>query len=234
MAGQQRIHVVHLLIRNNHRMLILTQPIFLLLIGICFILSISTQEKQPLKILLPLFFGLLLFVESVCYYLKIADVNNLIIYNLWFPVEFIFYSYWVVAYFNSRYFKKLFIFLIPIYATTVIVIYLLSNTLFKFNSLAFQLGFLLLLPVILFKLYEYVNESIIHNPLKVPVFWLITGLLISYVFSLSQFSIQDYLNYNNKNLSEALKKVNIILKDILYMCIIIYFILKWKNKRSHT
>lgn len=212
---------------------ILTKPIFLFLIGICLILSICVEEKRPLNKLLPVFFSFLLSVECICFYLKTVNTNNLIIYNLWFPIEFIFYTYWVVVYINSKNIKRIFIFLLPVYFFIVSIIYLFSDSLFQFNSLAFQIGFLLLLPAMLFKLYEHINEPVIDNPLKAPIFWLITGVLLSYIFSLSQFSIQNYLHSSNKNLLEALKKVNIILADILYICIIIYFILKWENKKLH-
>lgn len=212
---------------------ILTAPLFLYLIGICLILSILTPEKRPLKIILPAFFSLLLIVEVTCYYLKKADINNLVVYNFWFPVEYILYTYWLNTYVNSSLFKRTYTFLLLLYPLIVAVIYILYDHLLKFNSLAFQLGFLLLLPAILFKLYEYINENIIQNPVKVPLFWLITGLLFSYIFSLCQFSIQNYLNYNNKDLLTALGEVNIILTDVLYTCIIIYFVLKWKSKSSH-
>lgn len=214
-------------------MFILVKPIFLLLIAACLILSIYVKEKHPLNMILPFFFGTLLFVESLCYYLKTINTNNLIIYNLWFPIEFIMYSIWLVIYSNSNNFKKLFSLLIPIYAVTVIIIYSFTNTLYKFNSLAFQFGFLLLLPAILYTLYEYMEATILNNPLRVPIFWLTGGLLTSYVFSLSEFSIQNYLHVHNKELLEVFKKINIILTDILYVSIIIYFILKWKNRKSH-
>ena len=213
-------------------MQLLTMPFFLILIGICLILSIKNRERRPLKILLPIFFFLLLAVESVCYYFKIIHRNNLIIYNIWFPLEFMFYTYWIVTSSDSKRFKKLFSFLIPIYGITVIVIDLISQSLYSFDSLGYQLGLVLLLPALLFKLYEDMNEPVIQNPLKSPVFWLITGLLISYIFSLSEFSIQTYLHTKDVNLLIALEKVNIILTDVLYITIIIYFILQWKIRKS--
>ncbi len=214
-------------------MFILTKPIFLPLIAVCLILSFIAPEKRPLKILLPLFFSCLFIVELVCYCLKQSGINNLYVYNMWFPVEYLFYTYWVNTYVNSAGFKKIYIILLPLYAIIVVIIYLVYDNLLKFNSLSFQLGFLLLLPALLFKLYEYINENVIQNPVKVPVFWLITGLLFSYIFSLCQFSIQNYLYNINKELLRALGMVNIILTDVLYLCIIMYFILQWKIKKSH-
>ncbi len=224
---------ISIIVINSNSVLILTKPIFLFLIAGCLILSFIIPEKRPLKIMLSVFFSCLLIVEAICYYLKQAGISNLYVYNLWFPVEYLFYTYWVNTYVKSGLFKNIYIFLLPLYAVSVIIIYLVYNHLLKFNSLSFQLGFLLLLPALLFKLYEYISENIIQNPLKVPVFWLITGLLFSYIFSLCQFSIQNYLTNNNLDLLRALGKVNIILTDVLYMFIIMYFILKWKSKKSH-
>lgn len=177
---------------------------------------------------------MLFIIELICYYLKIVHVNNLIIYNFWFPLEFLFYTFWISNYLQSKIVKKVFNILMGVYVAVVIIIYSISANLFKFNTIAFQLGFILLLPVALLKLYELINQPIISNPLYTPLFWLITGILVSYVFSLAQFSALNYLHINNKFLSEALKKINFILADILYSCIIIYFILKWKQKKLHT
>lgn len=212
----------------------LTKPVYLILIGICFLLSIKNEEKRPLKTMLPIFFLALLSVEIVCYYFKLINKNNLAIYNLWFPLEFIFYTYWVIACSKSVGFKNIFKWLLPLYAVIVAIIYFTTKNLYKFNSIAFQLGILLLLPALLYKLYEYLNEPVIQNPLKNPIFWLITGLLFSNLFSMSEFSIQNYLHLHDEGLLKALKKVNIILTDVLYITIIAYFILSWKSKRSPT
>ncbi|MEO5995202.1 MAG: hypothetical protein ABIN89_00810 [Chitinophagaceae bacterium] len=200
-------------------------PWFLLLILTCLILSLFIREKQPFTFLLPVFFATLLFIESLCYYFKVINKNNILIYNFWFPVEFAIYSFWVVSYLGNQGYKKIVIYCILFYLVTVGYIYMRASNLHKFNTISFQLGVILLIPVLLLKLYEFINESAITHPFKNALFWLISGLLISYLGSFFQFSVENYLQENHKDLLETLKFFNILLTESLYCCIIVYFIL---------
>jgi hypothetical protein len=175
-------------------------PVFLILIFICLVLSFFSWERPLIKKLLPVFFTSLLIIESVCYYLAAKDKNTMIIYNLWFPLEFSFYSYWIASYLNNHKFKRTILLLIPIYLGICGLIYVQASTLYKFNTLAFQLGIILLIPVLLYKLYEFINEAVIINPFKNAVFWLISGLLVSSLGSFLKFSGENYLLTNYKDL----------------------------------
>lgn len=214
-------------------MFIVNTPLFLGLIFICLCWSLLSHEQKPLSNLLKVFFGCLFLVELACYWFKINDWNNSLIYNLWFPIEFVFYTYWVSVYLQKHKLSIIFRRISVAYLILVLLIYLIAWDLNQFNGLAYQLGFLLLLPLLLYKLNEMIREPAMLNPLRNPVFWLVTGLLFSYLFSFCQFSIQGYL-LTNKHLSEALKKLNIILTDILYVCLILFFVFKWKQEKSHT
>jgi Sec-independent protein secretion pathway component TatC len=208
-------------------------PVFLFLIFVCLISCFFSCEQLPLKLLLPAFFAVLLVVESVCYYYQISNKNNTLIYNLWFPVEFSFYSFWVACYLSNRYFKQSIVLCIFIYLSICGLMYIQKSDLYKFNTLAFQLGVVLLIPVLLYKLYEFINESVIINPFRNALFWLISGLLISSLGSFFQFSVENYLLENHKDVLFALRQFNVLLTDVLYCCIIAYFILSWRMRLHH-
>jgi predicted neutral ceramidase superfamily lipid hydrolase len=206
--------------------------IHLLLILLCLILSILAGESR-MKVTLALFFFTLLTVETVCYYFKIKNWNNLVIYNCWFPLEFAFYAGWVNSFLkNDR--RKIIWFFIAAYLIITAVIYLTGVNLHDFNTITFQLGILLILPVLFFKLFELIHETVIMNPFKNPLFWLISGLLFSYLGSFFQFSLDNYLRASDPALLYALKIINIFLTNLLYICIILYFVILWLNRRSHT
>jgi hypothetical protein len=206
---------------------------YLALIFINLVLSL-VSGKYPLKILIVIFFSILLVVEFICYYFKIRDWNNLFIYNCWFPLEYGVYTAWVGSSLNSASLRKKIILFIETYLAFTIVLYYIHDNMYDFNTLAFQVGMLLILPVLFRKLYEMVNEPVMINPLKNPLFWLISGLLFSYLGSFFQFSLENYLRATDAHLLSAMKIINILLTDLLYLCIIMHFILTWANRKLHT
>jgi hypothetical protein len=205
---------------------------YLVLIFINLILSLVTG-KYRLKIIIVIFFSSLLCVELTCYYFKVRNWNNLIIYNCWFPLEYGVYAAWVSSSLNSIVLRRKIILCIESYLAITIVIYFSDDNMYNFNTLAFQIGMVLILPVLFRKLYEMVNEPIMINPLKNPLFWLISGLLFSYLGSFFQFSLENYLRATNTQLLSAMKIINILLTDLLYLCIIMHFILTWLNRKLH-
>jgi Sec-independent protein secretion pathway component TatC len=209
-------------------------PLFLFLIPVCLLFSFISNQKAPLNIILPGYFCALLIVECVCYYLKITDQNNLWIYNCWFPVEFAVYSYWVGSYINNKVLAEKIIYFAISYLIIVVIIYSFATTLYQFNTLSFQLGIILLLPILLFKLYEFISGSIIESPTNNPLFWLIIALLLSYLGSFFQFSLKNYLQYNHAGLTNLLNTFNILITNIQYSLIIVYFIISWRKKKLHT
>lgn len=209
-------------------------PFFLLLIAACFVLSLKVMFKRPLNILLPLFFSVLFIVEAICYWYKINDRNNMHIYNCWFPVEVAMYTYWVASSLQQQRWKKVIGAAIIFYLLFVTGLYIKEQDISQFSSFAYQCGILLLLPVLLFKLYECMNESAEVYPLQNPVVWLIIGLLISYLGSFIQFSLQKFLYDYYKDILHILRIVNIGVTYALYSCIIVYFVLTWQKKNSYT
>jgi len=209
-------------------------PFFLLFIAACFFLSIKIRLANSLRILLPSFFAALFIVEVVCYWYKINDWNNIRIYNCWFPVEVAVYTYWVASGLQKPRQRKIIAASIVTYLLLVTGLYVKQQDISYFNSLAYQCGILLLLPVLLIRLYECVNESAEMYPLHNPVVWLIVGLLISYLGSFIQFSLQKFLYAYYKDILDILRIVNICVTYVLYSCIIVYFILTCQRKNSYT
>lgn len=209
-------------------------PFFLLLIAACFLLSLKAGLKKPLNLLLPLFFALLLVVEAVCYWYKINNWNNIRIYNCWFPAEVAVYTYWVASGLQRLRQRKVIEVFVVIYLLFVTGLYVKQQDISSFNSFAYQCGILLLLPVLLIRLYECVNESAEVYPLQNPVVWLIAGLLVSYLGSFIQFSLQKFLYDYYKDILNILRIINIAVTYVLYSCIIVYFILIWQKKNSYT
>jgi hypothetical protein len=206
--------------------------IYLLEIFLCTVLSISYLKKGTIfeKLLFP-FFLLLFIIECYCYHLYDNDISRDIIYNLWFPVEFLFYGLFVASFINLPKTKKLGISFILVYLSFVIIYYSISHNISNFSSKSFMTGVVVILFILLSKLYEILNQEIILNPLKNPLFWFIVGLLVVNIGNFFLLGATNYLIIKNKPLLIALGFMDVILTDIQYFSFLLYFYCKWMYQK---
>ncbi len=201
-------------------------------IFMCFILSLFFRKKglSVEKYLVP-FFLLLFCVESYCGYLYSKNIDRHIVYNFWFPIEFIFYGIFITAFINSvktKFFLRIVLF---IYFLGIIIYYLFFCNITKFASKPFLLGAVMLILVLLIKLYEILNKEITFNPLKNPIFWFIAGLLLENICSFFFLGAINYLSIKNESLLKALSLMNVIFTDVQYFFFLLYFYCKWKYQK---
>lgn len=207
-------------------------PLFIYEIALCFILSVFfIRYKGVQNRLFPIFLLILLGVEYYCAYLGFLERPTNHIYNFWFPVEFIFYGYFISTHITSRIKALISYSLITTYLVFVIINYSLYENLKVFSSITFLLGCVFLIGIMLFKLYEIVNEEIVNNPFKNEMFWFIIGLLLVNLGGFFHFGAVNYLYLNNKALHSALQQLNVYLSEFQYVCFIIYFYCKWKFQK---
>lgn len=210
-------------------------PLFIYEISVCLVLSFFFFRKGTLpEKLLPVFLVLLLSVELRCRWLYDRDRSPNLIYNFWFPVEFAYYGLLINSHILSRRTRNNFVKLAFGYIVFTAILYSFKKDMRIFSSLAYQVGFVVLLLISLYKLYEILNQEIIHNPLKNQVFWFIVGLMLVNLGGFFHFGLISYLNSNNKALSEALQQLNIYLTEVQYLCFILYFFFRWRWQKSHT
>ncbi len=216
-------------------MSIFALPFFIYEIFICFLLSLFFLKCPGIiNKLLPVFLLFLLGVEYYCAWLKKLNLPNNNIYNFWFPVEYFFYGYLIATYITEIKRKRISWILIVVYIVFTIVYYSFKEDMYAFSSLTYLAGSVITLVIILFKLYEILNQEIIFNPLKSEIFWFCTGILIVNLGGFFHFGATNYINANNKPLHKALQSLNIYLTEFQYCCFVIYFFCKWKYQKSHT
>jgi hypothetical protein len=210
-------------------------PFFMYEILGCFCLSFFFFKKGtlPNKLMIP-FFGILFCVEYYCAYLAKRQMPNNHIYNFWFPVEYAFYGFVIEDYITNSSRKKISRILIMLYILLTIVYYSVSQNLRLFSSLIYLFGFVVLLIIMLFKLYEILNQEIINNPIKNEIFWFIMGLLMVNLGGFFHFGAINYLNANNTVIHRALQDLNVYLTMFQYLCFYLYFICKWRTQKLHT
>lgn len=217
-------------------MSITAMPFFLYEIFICFLLSLFFIRRNGIiNKISPVYFLLLFGVEYYCAWLNKMELANNHIYNFWFPVEYIFYGCIISTYIKDVIQKRFSYTIIVLYASFTILYYsFFKEDIHAFSTLTYLSGFVVLLVIILFKLYEILNQEIIFNPLKSDIFWFITGLLLVNIGGFFHFGATNYMYANNKPLHKALQSLNIYLTMFQYFCFVIYFFCKWKYQKLHT
>jgi len=209
--------------------------IYLAEIILCGICSIVFYKKgtQAEKTLVP-FFILLMGIESYCYYLYLHNISRDTVYNLWFPVEFGFYCFFICSYLENAFRKKQLQIITILYVLLVALYYSTICNLVIFSSKAFIVGVLVLVAVLLNRLYEMLNAAVMEHPLKNPLFWFIFGLLLVNLGSFFILGSTNYLNITNKAFLSAIGYLDILFTDIEYFCFLLYFYCKWKYQKSVT
>jgi hypothetical protein len=211
-----------------------TMPLFIYQILFCLIISlVFIRRKGMINKLFPLFFLVLLGVEYYCAWLYRQDKATNHIYNVWFPVEYIFYSYCIVTYISGREKQKISVALIIAFAVFTVINYLFKKDFYEFASLPYLVGFVAIFVIILFKLYEILNQEIIYNPFKNEIFWFCLGILVVNIFGVFHFGAVNYMYKHNTALYNSLQRLNVYLTEFQYFCFFIYFLCKWKYQKLH-
>jgi len=199
---------------------------------LCFVTSIFFVQKGKLFRVFPFFFILAFFVELTCFYYRKSNLNNWPIYNWWFPSEFVFFTFWINSYIIHSRTKQIVSFSSLAYLILVVFSNIFFYDLSRFTTMNFAFGVTLLLFVIFFKLSEILQTEEIINPLLLPIFWPLSGMMISNLISIFHLLSNNYLYKNNKELLSALRKINILMSCLLYFTFIVYFLIQWKKQRQ--
>ena len=207
-------------------------PFHLILIAICFFISLFFIKKPTLTDKsMPVFLLLLFALESYCYYLKINHKGNYVQYNLWFPIEFLYYSFIIILSIRKNPLTKALLIGACTYLIFVLINYLFFQDLHKFSGNSYLLAMVLILLCAFAKMRELINQPEINNPFYEPFFWLIIGLITVHLLGIFQFTATDYLYKKHVTVYRALQKLNLYLTYFQYVCLLVYFYTKWKLQK---
>lgn len=208
-------------------------PFFIYQIVFLLLCSFLLIRKGKFYIVTALFFVSLFIVEYTCYRWFSKGINTNVVYNWWFPVEFIFYGFFLIkGDTKSKHFSITTI-LSLLYLTTAVIYYIAVQSQAIFSTLMYQVGEVYLLFLIGIKIREILKNEFQENPFNNSTVWLIIGLLLSNLGSLLHLSATNYLEVHDINLLNALRKLNTFLTEVLYFCIIIYFFIEWRKQKSN-
>jgi hypothetical protein len=201
-------------------------PHYLYFLIACTVFSLVFSYKNGffLAKITACFFLALLIVELVCNQLTITDG----IYNIWYPLEFCFYSLFVYSYIKYR--KKVRFLALLFFAIVYCYVYQLThwNSINTFYTFGYCVCCLVLFILVILKIYELLtDEDDLRLPLKIPLFWFLFGLILN-LTSFLLFGMKNFILSDNYNLYLVLQKANQIISSLQYVCFILYFFCSWK------
>ncbi|HLX92412.1 MAG TPA: hypothetical protein VKR32_12060 [Puia sp.] len=193
-----------------------------------FIISLVCYDKlrhTPYK-WFPWFLGITVLVEFYGpYYTRRYHASNVWLYNIFTPLEIIFYAWIFHSIYRGRIVRKLSLGFIPAYIIAVTINEAFIQGFGTFHSYTMLVGdfFVVLFSCCYF--YELLKSNTQQSFLSITAFWIVTGLFFFYLGNIFYDLYWDYLLQNNlDNRRKIFNLINNNLILLLYACFSIGFI----------
>lgn len=146
--------------------------------------------------LFPWFLLISLIFQIIAYYYWVWTLkSNHFIYNIYIFIEYGFYILICYLAVKKAYFKKL-IALIAL-SFTLFYLILIGRDFFHYNSLVRNVSALLSFVCCIIFLIEILISDETINFFRIPMFWIVTGIMITNLGTFLYFSFFDYILKNN-------------------------------------
>ena len=191
------------------------------------------RKSGVFKLFIP-FTLLTVFTESTArylgYYCNVKD--NSFVYTIFYPIDFLFYSYLFYVSVRNQALRKT----VGVIAVLVLA-FMINNAIwiqgfFKLNTYSDLLERIVLVGFCFLYLFDLLQQSEdIQSPLKLPMFWVVTGLLFYNLGGMVMISLYDFarvnkLNWNGTRIFDIVfRTINVL----LYAPFIIAFRLCYKS-----
>lgn len=196
------------------------------------LLMIRDNRRSFLKWFTP-FLLLTFIVEFSATRMASRGISNTWLYNYFTTLEFTFYFIFFYNQLRVRLFKRFILGVAigyPVIALTNIIFFQGRST-FGFHTYTVMLGAILIVICCMIFFYELLRYPGTISLVRIPAFWIVTGLLFFYSFSFAAISLTNYLSkisYVNNLFSQLLEKSNIL----LYILISIGLLCTLKSQKS--
>jgi len=206
----------------------MTAYAFVIVLWISFFVSfICSKDLKPdyIKLFIPFLFVTSL-VETTGLILTKKLINNTKLYNVFTPLEFMFYGYIYYHCISSPKAKKTIIAFFIFYPLiTFINQYCIQGfKVFHTNTYLFGAFFIIILSLLY--ITQLLRSDSTQNPLSHHLFWISAGLLFFYACNFPYLMLMNYLVKNNIKLAITYFPIIHILNIILYIMFITGFLCK--------
>lgn len=164
------------------------------------------------------------FVEGVAAILLLYDLNNLFLFHILNPVQFVFYGYYISAIIMSKKVKKLLPVLIPCLVGVSLIISFTIQPFTEYNSYWLLIQNLFVTIFILYYFYEQSLEAAVESRYEKSILLINIGL---FIYSIGSLLISGFLNHLIKyNIKVALFVYfgSVLISYLAYLLFIAAFI----------
>ena len=196
------------------------------------VIGLAVFNKLSNSIRYLVFFSLVAGVtELVTYVLFINKVNNLLLFYIYPPVEFLILGLLYRKSLGKQYYSALnWTILFYLCFSLLLVVFFQSNN--PFNTYGRSLENLLLVGLALLYFFNQLSYESEFPALSQPLFWINVGVLIYFSVNLLFFSMNNYLlKYFSLEENQAFWGFHAILSLFQYICFSLAILIEWKNKK---
>jgi len=210
-------------------------PVYFYFIALCLLVSLTSFFVKPraelyLRVFTP-FLVLTLTIEMICDRLFNKGLPNVHIYNYFTAFEFVFYMFAVRLMIESQRIKRIILVTIFIYTIgAVINIQFLLGT-YEFHTITYSIGCLLVAICCIFYFLELFRRPKSVNLMRIPAFWICSGLLFFYCSSFPLFSLVNLWGKISPIINKNFGAIISILNIFLYSLFTIAFLCRIRRRK---
>src|SRR5687767_4952497 len=191
-----------------------------------FFVSIMLYLKRNVDLYLrffPIFLFITVVVEGVGFKLREKGINSWPMYNFFYVFEFVFYFFVLNLVIQNTLVKNAILFVSTLYPIAAII-YNLSQDMYVFNSLIYNIGALAVVCFSAYYFYEIFKIPLIRNLFKEPPFWISIGLLTYYSCTGPFFVVFKYIDRNGELEWKVYTQILTITNVLLYSSFMMAFV----------
>jgi hypothetical protein len=152
--------------------------------------------------------------------------------HLYQPIEFTLLSSVYYHTFNNPFFKKTIIVFITVFLVFAFIASVFIEGIGQENTASFLLESFLLVVLSCLYIFELFEKPLFDNLLKIPFFWINTGILFYCAGTFFQMGLHSYFTARNPKLAEQLRLISHILNYFLYANFLTGFLCRRQKSSS--
>ncbi len=179
-------------------------------------------------------FAILLVITTIIEIIGHFTKNNLWMFNLFGVVEFSFILLIYRSLFISSKLKKVLLSFSILSTLAYLTNWLFFQGLNTFNNYSFAFSCVLVTTTVLLYYHQLLNDNNPEPLVRVPMFWISTGILLFYSCNIFFMGLLNYIMQVSMNLAIQLYTIIHILNIIMYSLYSIGFICSATSRKSHS
>ena len=180
----------------------------------------------------PILLAMEYIVQKVGLYLTVSARNSTLLYNVWSPVLFCFYFYFLSQIIHNRVLKPVLRWLPAVFAGLATIDMFFIQGKQVFNSMTFALGALLVVALCIFYFFELFQRTQPVVLTRQPAFWICAGLLFFHACTFPLLGLANFMRSAPAVVLNNFTTILDLLNVLLYLSFTIAFLCRIRVRSS--